>query len=363
MGKRILLIANEYTTIVNFRMELLQALISMGHIVAVALPEHQRNEEIRAVGCQVITLPVDRKGKNPIKDLFIIKHILNIINTFKPDISFSFTIKPNIYGGIACSLKHIPYIANITGLGTAVENDGVMQTLTLALYRLSLRNAQNIFFQNSENMRFMLKKRICHGKYALIPGSGVNLQKYKLLEYPANDTLNFVYIARLMKEKGIEEYFEAAEYIHKKYPNTQFHICGYYEGDYEKRLLDLEQKGVVIYHGMVKDMTTIYSFTHCTILPTFYPEGMSNVLLESAASGKVVITTDRAGCREIVDDGVNGFIIRPKDSSDLINKIEKFISLSYEEQKAMGIAGRRKVEKEFDRNIVVRKYLEEMKYF
>lgn len=362
MGKRVLLIANEYTTIINFRMELIQALVKDGHSVAVALPYHERNEEIRSLGCEIFNLPMARKSKNPIKDLKIISVLLKIINNFNPDTAFTFTIKPNIYGGIACSIKHVPYVANITGLGTAVENGGWMQKVTTFLYRIGLKHAQKVFFQNSENRDFMLSKGIYKGKYELIPGSGVNLTRFKLLEYPDIDTLHFVYVARLMKEKGIEEYFAAAETIKLKYPNTQFHICGYYEGAYKERLEDLEKRGIITYHGMVKDMRTIYSFTHCTILPTYYPEGMSNVLLESAASGKVIITTNRAGCREIVDDGVNGFIIQPRDSADLIKKIEKFISLSVDNQRRMGLNGRKKVEREFDRNIVVGKYLDEIKH-
>lgn len=361
MKKRILLIANEYTTIINFRMELLQTLKKDGHTVAVALPYHERVSEIEALGCEIYDLPMSRKSKNPIKDLAIVKNLLNIISIFKPDIAFTFTIKPNVYGGLACAIKHVPYVANITGLGTAVENGGLMQKVTTTLYKLGLQKAQKVFFQNSENRDFMVSRGIYRGKYELIPGSGVNLERFKFLEFPNTDTLHFVYVARLMKEKGIEEYFEAAEAIRSKFPNTQFHICGYYEGAYEVRLKDLEKRGIVIYHGMVKDMTTIYSFTHCTILPTFYPEGMSNVLLESAASGKVIITTNRAGCREIVDDGINGYVIRPQDSADLIEKIEKFIKLSINEKKAMGMAGRMKVEREFDRNIVIGKYLDELR--
>ena len=360
MGKRVLLIANEYTTIVNFRMELLQTLLKEGHTVAVALPDHERNQEISNLGCEVISLPILRKNKNPLKDLAIVKHILDIIKMFRPDIAFTFTIKPNVYGGIACAMKHVPFVANITGLGTAVENGGLMQKITTTLYRIGLKHAQKVFFQNSENRDFMLNRGIYEGEHKLIPGSGVNLTRFKLIDYPPTDTINFVYVARLMKEKGIEEYFDAATYIREKYPNTQFHICGYYEGAYEERLKALEKKGVVIYHGMVKDMTTIYSFTHCTVLPTFYPEGMSNVLLESAASGKPLITTNRAGCREIVEDGINGYIIKPQDNKDLIDKIEKFLSLSHEEQKEMGIAGRKKVEREFDRNFVVDAYLKEI---
>lgn len=361
MSKRVLLIANEYTTIIHFRQELITALVSNGYAVAVAVPDHARTAEINALGCETISLPMERKSKNPFKDLAILYRIWKVISFYRPDIVFTFTIKPNVYGGLACTIKHVPYVANITGLGTAVEKQGLMQKITSALYKIGLRGAQKVFFQNDENKNFMIGRGIYKGKYKLIPGSGVNLERYKLIDYPVCDYVNFVYIARLMKEKGIEEYLSAAEVIKKKYPNTQFHICGCDEGDYKERVKKMEKEGTILYHGMVKDMSTIYSFTHCTILPTFYPEGMNNVLLESAASGKVIITTDRAGCREIVEDGINGFIIRPQDSVDLIEKIEKFLSLNVEQQKAMGIAGRHMVEREFDRTIVVNAYLDEIK--
>lgn len=360
MSKRILLIANEYTTIVHFRMELISRLISEGHIVAVAIPNHERNAEIKALGCEIIELPINRKSTNPVKDLKIAIRIRQILREFKPDIVFTFTIKPNVYGGFVCGMKKVPYVANITGLGTAVENGGIMQKITSVLYRAGLKKAQSVFFQNTENRDYMLNHKIVKGQYKLIPGSGVNIKRFKLIDKKPSDEINFVYVARVMREKGIEQYFDAAKYITAKYPNTKFHICGSLEQGYEQQLNDYHDKGIVIYHGMVSDMTKIYSFADCTVHPTFYPEGMSNVLLESSASGIPLITTDRSGCREIVEDGINGFIVKQQDSNDLIEKIEKFISLSFEQRKNMGISGRQKVEREFDRNVVIGCYLEEI---
>jgi galacturonosyltransferase len=163
-----------------------------------------------------------------------------------------------------------------------------------------------------------------------------------------------------MKEKGIEQYLDAAVYIKKKYPYTRFHICGGMEQNYSEQIKRMQEQKIIIYHGNVNDMTEIYKMISCTIHPTYYPEGMSNVLLESCACGRPIITTNRSGCREIVDDGVNGYIVNQKDSKDLIEKIEKFLSLTNQERKMMGLAGRRKVEREFDRKIVVEKYLAEL---
>jgi galacturonosyltransferase len=206
----------------------------------------------------------------------------------------------------------------------------------------------------------MVSRGIVKENYDLLPGSGVNLKQYEALDYPDGDTVDFVFIARVMKEKGIDQYLDAAAEIRKRHPETRFHICGFCEQDYKDRLEQLDKDGTVIYHGLVKDMIPIYRLAACTVHPTYYPEGLSNVLLESAASGRPIITTNRSGCREVIDDGENGFIVRQQDSADLIEKIEKFLALDIEERKEMGLKGRAKVEREFDRNIVIQKYLDEM---
>ncbi len=273
----------------------------------------------------------------------------------------TYTIKPNIYGGLACASSDTPYLTNITGLGTAVETKGFLQFITMTLYRKALRKANTVFFQNRENENFFLKHKLVLGKHKLIPGSGVNLSYYVPLPYPKSDTIEFVFIARIMKEKGIDQYLQAAEEIKRKYPNTKFHICGFCEESYEQVLQAFQENGTIIYHGVVADMKEIYKQIHCTVHPTYYPEGLSNVLLESAASARPIITTDRSGCREVIEDGVNGFICKQKDSNDLTMKIENFLQLTWEEKRQMGLAGRTKVEQEFDRNIIVNAYLQKIK--
>ena len=271
------------------------------------------------------------------------------------------TVKPNIYGAIACRSMKIPCVANITGLGTAVENGGVVQKITVLLYKYAFTQIQKVYFQNTENMQFFIDHKIATDKHDLLPGSGVNFQRFVPLDYPPDEKVEFAFISRIMKEKGVDQYLEAAEYIRSKYPNTVFHVCGFCEQDYEEKLKDLNDRGIVVYHGMVRDIKTVLKDIHCTIHPTYYPEGISNVLLESSACARPIITTNRSGCREVIDDGINGFIVNQKDTQDLIEKIEKFLSLSWEERKNMGLAGRKKVEKEFDRQIVVEKYLCEVK--
>lgn len=356
---KILILSNNDIGLYKFRKELIEQLTKQ-HIVYICLPNGEFVKELENIGCKFIPCNFRRRGLNPVEELQLISFYKVIIKRYMPDIVFTYTIKPNVYGGTACASLKVPYVANITGLGTAVENPGFMQKITVALYKYGLRKAQKVFFQNTENRDFMLKHNIVSGSYDLLPGSGVNLEEYKSLEYPNNGTIDFVFIARVMKEKGIDQYLEAATYIKSKYSHIRFHICGACEQNYKNILNKLQTAGIIIYHGLVKDITAIHLFSSCTIHPTYYPEGLSNVLLESSACARPIITTDRSGCREVIDDGINGFVVKQKDSKDLIEKIEAFINMSWEEKRNMGLAGRMKVEKQFDRKIVVQKYLEEI---
>ena len=356
---KILIAANNDVGLYKFRRELIEELLKQ-HEVYISLPYGDFVPELQKMGCIYEQCEFDRHGTNPVQELKQISYYKKIIKKIKPAIVLTYTIKPNVYAGMACASLNVPYVANITGLGTAVENGGIMQKVTLTLYKLGLRKAQKVFFQNSENRDFMLSKGVVKGEYDLLPGSGVNLKQYNALDYPQNDTVDFIFVARVMKEKGIDQYLDAARYIRKKYPDTRFHICGACEQDYSELLKKMQDDGTVIYHGLVKDMVKIHEFSCCTVHPTYYPEGLSNVLLESSACARPIITTDRSGCREVIDDGVNGFIVKQKDSADLIEKIEKFLALSWEERRNMGLAGREKVEREFDRQIVIGKYLKEI---
>ena len=339
---------------------MVERLLDEGYKVYISSPYGERIDNLVAMGCQYIKASLSRHSINIFGELNLLIYYIKIIKVIRPDVVLTYTIKPNIYGGIACRLFKAPYIANITGLGTAVENKGMLQKIAIILYRIAFKDIKCVFFQNEENRRFFIDNNIAVGKDRLIPGSGVNLEHFNVLNYPPDDIVEFAFISRIMKEKGIEQYLEAAEYIKNKYPNTRFHVCGFCEEDYQDRLEEMQSKGIIIYHGMLCDVREILKITHCTIHPTYYPEGMSNVLLESAACGRAIITTNRSGCREIVDDGVSGYLVKQKDSIDLIEKIEQFLALSLEDKKRMGLAGRKKVEKEFDRKIVVDAYMEEI---
>ena len=359
---KVMILANNDVGLFKFRKELLERLL-LEYEVHIVVPDGEFVPEMVQLGCVFHNVELQRRGTNPVRDLVLLAKYRSILDEIAPDVVLTYTIKPNIYGGIACAEKGIPYITNITGLGTAVENNGLLQVITTTLYKIALRRANKVFFQNVENLLFMKNRGIVGSNIDLLPGSGVNLKQYSFLPYPNSDSVDFFFVARVMKEKGIDQYLDAARYIREKYPFTRFHVCGSYDDDYEDILNTAVKAGDIIYHGLIKDMIPMYAMSCCTVHPTYYPEGMSNVLLESCATGRPIITTDRPGCKEIVDDGVNGFVCRERDSQDLIEKIEQFLALTSEERAAMGRAARSKVEREFDRNIVVEKYEREIRKY
>ena len=357
---KVLFLANSSSGFYSFRKELALALVKE-HEVVLCMPAKERSDFFRAAGCRVVDCSFDRHGTDPVQELKLLRFYEKLLRRERPDIVFTYTIKPNVYGGMACRKLGVPCCANITGLGTAVENGGLLQKITLMLYRRGLRGARKVFFQNAMNRDFMLERGVVReGQIELLPGSGVNLEEYRPLPYPDGETVDFLFISRVMKEKGIDQVLEAAEVIRARHPETRFHICGRCEQDYEARLRALQEKGVILYHGEIDDVAGMHRVCACTVHPSYYPEGMSNVLLEACACARPILTTARPGCGEIVDDGVNGFVVRERDSADLIEKIEEFLRLSPERRREMGLAGRRKVEREFDRRIVVEKYLDEL---
>lgn len=359
--KKVIIFCNSLVGLLSFRKELVEKLVKNKYNVCVVAPEHEYSGDLKELKCGFIPIKMDLRGTNPIKDLKLIKDFRRIVKEQKPDIVLTYTIKPNVYGGYVCGKMGIPYICNVTGLGTSVEEPGILQMITFKLYRAGLRKAECVFFQNKDNLSFMKKHRLMNGEYKLIPGSGVNLKHHKLLEYPDSKTIRFFFISRIIFEKGIEEYFEVAKYIKSKYPNTEFHILGPCDDKkYQSIINELEADGIIIYHGSTKDVRNYHKISNCTIHPTFYPEGMSNVLLESCAAGRPIITTNRPGCKEIVENGINGYIVRCQDTRELKNAVERFVNLPNKEKMRMGLNGRKKVEMEFDREIVVGAYLQEI---
>jgi len=362
MVKRFLVLSNSFIGLYSFRKEVIQAIIDKGYEVFISCPidDPDKARWFEDCGCSIIETDFNRKGTNPISDIKLVFRYRSIIKQIIPNAVLSYTIKPNLYGGMASQLCRVPQIANVTGLGSAVENPGWLQRLTILLYKIGLRKAKKVFFQNQANLDFCIRQRMIRGNRSLIPGSGVNLSYHSLQEYPSDGVIKFVFISRLLKEKGIEEYLGAAVKIKSLYPNTEFHIVGPCEEAYNEQLAQLQGSGVVVYHGPQSDVRPFIGSVHCTVHPSYYPEGMSNVLLESCAAGRPIITTNRPGCGEIVEDGKTGFLVKEKDVDDLVRVLKRFIALPYEEKALMGRMARKKVEQEFDREIVIKAYLEEL---
>ncbi|MFQ6844162.1 MAG: sugar transferase [Lachnospiraceae bacterium] len=359
--KKVLFLVNHDVVIYNFRLELVERLLDDGYEVHISSPYGERIDELKELGAIFHEINMDRHGMNPISEGKLLLNYRKLLAEVKPDIILGYTIKPNIYGAMAASEKNIPFVANITGLGTAVENPGMSQKLMVLLYKIAFRKVQKVFFQNKENQQFFIAHNIAIGKQGLLPGSGVNLTRFAVEDYPKDDIVRFAFISRIMKEKGIDQYLDAAKFIKEKYPNTEFHVCGFCEKEYEGKLNEYNDNGTVIYHGMIHDVAGFLENMNCVVHPTYYPEGLSNVLLEASACGRPIITTDRSGCMEVVDDGINGYMIPQKNSEKLIEAIDRFMNLSYEEKRGMGLAARKKVEENFDRSIVVEAYMREIK--
>lgn len=357
--RTVVLIGNHHLTIYNFRKELIIRLLLENYRVVVLLPYTEEAEKIRALGCEIVDVPVDRRGMNPFKDLKLLFTYWKLLRQINPDMVLTYTIKPNIYGGFVCRKERIPYMATVTGLGSAMEGKGPVQYLTSFLYRHSMKKAECIFFQNERN-RQVFEERGIRGRFTrLVAGSGVDLEHFTYQEMPTGEVTRFLFISRIMREKGIEEYLKTAKQIRQKYPTTEFWILGFCEDAYEGVLQELQEQGVIRYFGMQEDVIPFLASSQCLVHPS-YAEGLSNVCLEAAATGRSIIASDIPGCRECIEDGITGFLVKPKNAEDLAEKIEKFLALEYNERKHMGELGRKKMEREFSREKVVDAYLEEI---
>ena len=357
MRKKVVMVVNDTNFVWNLRRELLDKLVSSGYEVTLLTQVLGFRIELEEIGCRLIDVNNGRHGKNPLSDFTLFLKYLRVLKEENPGIVLTNNIKPNVYAGLACRIKKIPYIPNICGLGTPVENPGLMQKLTVFLYRLGVADAETIFFQNEENRLFFEEHKMMprHAKVIVTPGSGVNLKTHPVLPW-AEGPVHFLYAARIMKQKGIDLFLAAA----RKYASDDviFDVCG--QCDDERYVTVLRDEKCIHYHGLQKDMTPFYEKCSCFLYPSYYPEGMSNVLLEAAASGRPVIAADRAGCRETLDDGVTGFLVPVNDERSVLEATEKILKMTSEERKAMGQRGSEKIRKEFDRNLVVQAYWEEI---
>ena len=351
---KILILANNDEGLYKFRKELIKKLLSMNNEVIASIPEGKWNTFIKQLGVKIITTKIDRRGINPIKDLILLAQYLHIILLIKPDLVITYTIKPNIYGGMVCRLLHVPYAENITGLGSTFQKENVIKKLVCLLHKFSCKRAKVVFFENEENKQTFLDNHLIRDEQACkLNGAGVNLDEYPYTEYPdENEPIRFLFIGRVMKEKGVDELFEAARRIKKEYPDVLFDIVGPMEDEYSSIIEKLEEDGIITYYGYQKDVRPFIARCHCFVLPSWH-EGMANTLLEAGAMGRPLITSRIHGCMEAVEEGVNGFLCPKQESKMLSEMLSQFIQLPQISKRKMGIYSNRFISKEFDKCTII----------
>lgn len=353
---KVLILANSSGGLYDFRNELVEKLLAYGEVIA-SLPDEVKTKELSEEGCKVVHTPINRRGVNPVEDIKLFFNYCKLMKQEKPDLVLTYTIKPNIYGGFCCRILKVPYVVTVTGLGSTFQKEGLLRKMIITMYRMGLKKAECVFFQNEENRGIFEKFQIKGKSSRLVKGSGVNLDRHRQEEYPKGESVKFLYIGRMMKEKGIMELMEAAKELHSE--QVSFELLGYCDEDLQELLDETEKKGYVKQLGFDPQVQKHLKDCSALILPTYH-EGMSNVLMEASAAGRPVIATDISGCREIFEEGITGFGCKPGDAGDLIRALRRFLELSAEEKASMGQKAREKMEREFDRQKVVQDYLEEI---
>lgn len=359
--KKILILANSSGGLVHFRKELITELRKK-YKIFISTPANDSYELLSSeLGCKVIRTEMDRRGINPVSDFVLFRTYQKLIKQIRPDYVITYTIKPDIYGGAACRLMKVPYAVNITGLGTAFQNEGLLKKAVIEMYKFSCKNANVVFFENIENRQVFLECGIISEQQScLLNGAGVNLDHFALLPYPADDSeVHFLFVGRVMREKGINELFKAMRMLRKEGRRCVLHVVGGFEEDYKDVVQRFEKEGWLKYHGFQEDVRPFIEQAHCFVLPSWH-EGMANTNLENASCGRPVITTNIHGCLEAVVPDKSGFLCEKQNVQSLLSAMKKFLDLSYDEKKKMGEEGRRHVEEVFDKKKVVAETIKAM---
>lgn len=358
----IAIVVNTSWNIYNFRLGLLKSLEENGFTITAIAPWDNYSKELINLGYNYQPLDFDSKSINPFKDIKLTWQLYQLYKKNKPTILLHYTIKPNIYGNIAAWFAGIPVISNISGLGTVFLNDKLSSKIARFLYKISLKASSKVFFQNSADQSLFIHLRLVDkSKTGLLPGSGINIKKFPpSKQQNCGSFTSFLFVARLVKDKGLLEYMEASKILKAKYPNIKFRILGSFYSNNPTAIsrddMDTwEKKGIIEYLGTSDDAPSIMAQADCIVLPS-YREGLSRVLLEAACMEKPIITTDTPGCRDVVDDSINGFLAKVRDSTDLAVQMDKMISIQPKKRIEMGIKGRKKIAKEFNEDTVIHQY-------
>lgn len=360
---KIAIVLNTSWNIYNFRSGLVRSFLEQGHDVYAISPIDHYTEKVRALGCHHIPVRMDSRGANPVKDLLLVAELYRIYKKIRPDIVLHYTIKPNIYGTLATAALGIPSVNNVCGLGTMFLKDNLVSRVAILLYRLAFLFPKRVFFQNEDDLQLFLSKKMVKQQLCdLVPGSGIDLEKFAPQGDTGNHTFTFLLISRLIYDKGILEYIEAVEKLRNKGINARFQLLGavdekHKRGIPKKLIDDWANRRIVDYLGTTEDVIPYLREADCVVLPS-YREGTPKTLLEAASLGKPLVATDVPGCRSVVDDGFNGFLCEARNSDDLAEKLEKMYRLEEETRQQMGINSRQKIENTFDEKFVIRKYHE-----
>lgn len=362
---KIVLCANSSWYIYNFRKNTIKAFKKEGYQVFVVSPKDQYSKYFAELGAEYCDFSLNPRSTNPFKETKVIFSLLFIYLNVRPNFVMNFTPKMNIYSTFSAALIGAKVVNNISGLGTVFRTDSLFSRFVCMLYRFTQIFAVKVFFQNKYDMEYFIARKIVpQKKCAYLPGSGVDLQRFAVTAAPDDGVVRFVIVCRMLYDKGVGLFAEAAEYCQSKYgESVEFRAVGFLDEKNqgavpEEVMKDWVRKGFLIYKGALEDVRPEVAISDCIVLPSVYPEGTPKSLLEAAAMGKPIITTDMPGCSSTVEQGVNGLLCRPNSIDDLIMSLEKLIDMGHSARLEMGLRSRELVEREFDERIVIEKYLE-----
>lgn len=363
---KVIIALNTAWNLVNFRARLIRTMVSQGYEVVAVSPPDSYVPKLAELGCRFVPMPMHNGGTHPGRDAMLLWRFLQLFWREKPSVYLGYTVKPNVYGSLAARLLGIPVISNIAGLGAVFIKDGWLVRLVRILYRIALHSAAKVFFQNDDDRQLFIADGLVAAKVTdLVPGSGIDLARFVVAPLnPIEGTtrkFRFLLIARMLFDKGVGEYVEAAKLIRARWPHAECCLLGFVDVENpaavsRAQMEEWVKHGFVRYLGVSDDVRVEIAQADCVVLPS-YREGTPRTLLEAAAMGRPIITTDAVGCREVVDDGVNGYLCQARNSRDLASKMEQMLSLSDQQRQAMGLRGRDKMVAEFDDQIVINKYL------